>query len=346
MKRMPLAITSFVLLSLAALRSPAGGAEPPKLLYLSLNRELQKAESPKTAPVYVKKDTWHETLSASLEATLGPTVKEDRAARPAIFAAIVRLTADGQPVRLELRVEGFERLYFATLGRQSENGSAQYLSPRLFDKQGNFIELKLDSTMVEGRIDPRAARATKLKFDGTTHRGFALSPGEIGFRLDGKYERLEVLVYYQRERGLPPHAAVDCRPIVARAAECRQAHETLFDLVARDFRDRQSQIEMEMERGDGIWSEYAPTWNGVPDAYYLTRARQRLELARKTLDFVEQTAPQPKMATELQTLEQRVDRHAEDPVSSAGRDLFAQAVDLRRRIIFSHPAPRFRSAAC
>ncbi len=340
MKTLPLTFTPLVLLSFAMLCSPASAAEPPKVLYLG--RELRRPKKPKKAPVYVKKDTWHESMRASLQATFGSTVERDRATGPSGFRpAIVRLTADAQPLRLEFRVDGLQRLYFATLGRQRENGSTHFLSPRLFDKQGNSIELKLDGTMIEGKIDPRACRATELKIDGTAHRGFALSPGEVGFKLDGKYERLEVLVYYKRERGLPPHAAVNCRPIVARASECRQVREALWDLVARDFRDRQSQIEMEAERRDGIWSEYAPTYNGASNAYYLARAQQRLELARKTLDFVQRTAPRPKMATELQTLAQRIGREAKDRASSAGRELLAEAVELRRRIIFSHPALDF-----
>jgi len=346
MKAMPLTITSFVLLSLAMLCSPASGAEPPRALYLGMNRylerERQRPEPSKTVPVYVQKDTWHESMRASLEATFGPTVEKDRAAagESGFRPAIVRLAADAQPVRLEFRVEGLKRLYFATLGRVA-HGSAHFLNPRLFDKQGNAIELKLDGTMVEGNVDARVAQATELKIDGTTHRGFALSPGELGFKLDGKYERLEVLVYYRRERGLPPHAAVDCRPIVARASECRRVREALWDLVARDFRDRQSQIEMEMERRDGIRSEYAPTWDGARNAYYLARAQQRLELARKTLEFVERSVRRPEMAAELQALAGRVEREAEDSASSGGRDLFARAVDLRRRIIFSHPALDF-----
>jgi hypothetical protein len=250
MKATPLAIALFVLLSLAVLSSPASRAEPPRLLYLEKNRELERPKPPKTALVYVKKDTWHESMRASLEATLGPAVEEDRAARPRGFRpAIVRLTAEGQPVRLEFRVEGLTRLHFATLGHLPENGSAHFLNPRLFDKQGNSIELKLDGTMVEGKVDPRVARATELKIGGTTHRGFALWPGEVAFKLDRQYERLEVFVDYQQaSRGLPPHAAVDCRPIVPRASECRQVREALWDLVAGDFRDRQSQIEMEMGR--------------------------------------------------------------------------------------------------
>ena len=166
---------------------------------------------------------------------------------------------------------GWSELYFAALGRPAESGSAQFLSPRLFDKQGNAIPLELDGTLVEGKVDARAARATELKIDGTTHRGFALVPGEVGFKLDGKYERLEVLVCYAPERGLPPYAAVDCRPIFARATECRQVREALWDAVARDFRDRQSQIEMEMERRDGIWNEYLPTGSVAPNAYYLAQ---------------------------------------------------------------------------
>jgi hypothetical protein len=344
MKPQPLTITPLVLFSLAALCWPADGAEPPKLLYLGTNSQLGRPKPPpKTAAVYIKKDTWHETLRASLEATVGPTVDEDLAAAgPSSFRpAIVRLTPDGQPVRLELNVRGLKRLYFATLGRQQESGSANFLSPRLFDRQGHSVELKLDGTMTHGKVDPRTARATELKVGGKTHRGFALAPGEVGFQFDEKYERLDVVACYQRERGLPPHAAVDCRPIVARATQWRRVRETLWDLVARDFRDRQSQIEMETERRDGNWSHYAPSWKGAGNSYYLSRARQRLGLARKTLELVERTAPRPKMAAELQALEGRIELEAKEGASSSARDLFVRAVELRRRILFSHPALDF-----
>jgi len=347
MKPTSYTVMPLVLLSLVVICSPAGSEEPPRLLYLGINRDLeserQKAESPKTAPVYVKRDTWHETMRASLEATFGSVPEKDRAAEHGGFRPeIVRLTAEGQPVRLEFQIGGLERLYFATLGRHPENGSAHFLSPRLFDKQGNSVELKLDGAIVEEKIDPRAARPAELKIDGTTHRGFAISPGEVGFKLDGRYERLEVFVHYQRaNRGLPPHAAVDHRPIVARTRECRQVWEALRDMVAADFRDRQSQVEMEMERRDGIWCEHTPIWNLATDAYYLARAQERLELARKTLQFVERSARRPEMAAELKALEKRITGDANDGVSSAARDLFARAVDLRRRIIFSHPALDF-----
>ncbi|MFV2069753.1 MAG: TolB family protein, partial [Pirellulales bacterium] len=339
MKTPQLAITPFLLLSFALFDLSSSGAEPPKVLYLGINRQLSRPKPPKPAVAYIKQETCHETIPASLEATFGSGADAARGAAYSRFQpAIIRLAADAQPVRLELRVEGLKRLYFATLGRQPESGSAHFLSPRLFDKRGHSIELKLDSSMLAGKVDPRAHRATELKFDGTTHHGFALLPGgEVGFKLDGKYERLEVLVDYRREAGLPPHAAIDDRPIVTRAAEYRRVRETLWDSVARDFRARQSQIEMEMERCDGIWSAYTASSEGASNAYYLLRARQRLELAGKTLEFVQRTASRPEMVAALRALEERIDRAAEDTASSVGRGLFAQAVELRRRIVFSHP---------
>ena len=203
MKPMPLSVKPFVLLLPAMFCLPAGGAEPPRLLYLNTNRQLPESGPPKVALEYVKRDTWHQSMRASLEATLGSIPERDHASK------------------------------------------------------------------------------------------------------------------YRRVR------------------------EALWNLVARHFRDRQSQIEMEMERSDGIWKENIPSGDGTSNTYYLAHAQQRLELARKTLEFVQQTVHRPKMAAALQTLEERIDRAAQDRASSAGRDLFAQVTELRRRIIFSHPALDF-----
>ena len=79
MNAMQLTITPLVLLSFAVLCSPTSGAEPPKVLYLGTNRTLQRPKPPKMAPVFVKKNTWHETMRASLEATFGSTIEKDRA---------------------------------------------------------------------------------------------------------------------------------------------------------------------------------------------------------------------------------------------------------------------------
>lgn len=186
MRRMPHAIALLVLMSLTVSCRPVRGGEAPRVLFLGT--QLHEAKPAAKAPAYVRKSTWHETMCASLEAAFGATAEKDLAADPGGFRpAMVRLTTDGQPVRLEFRVAGLERLYFAALGRPAESGAAQFLAPRLFDRQGNSVPLVLDGPLVEGKVDGRAVRAVELKIDGTTQRGLALVPGEVGFKLAGKY---------------------------------------------------------------------------------------------------------------------------------------------------------------
>jgi len=132
--------------------------------------------------------------------------------------------------------------------------------------------------------------------------------------------------------------SADAAGTIAPAADYPQVRDALWERVARDFRDRQSQIEMELERRDGIWAAYAPAGNETPPGYYQQQAQQRLDLARRTLEFVQRTAARPELAAELDVLEQGSRRAGS---AAAERKLFAQAVDLRRRIIFSHPALDF-----
>ena len=91
MKSMPIRIATLVLLSLAMLGLSASRAEPPKRLYLGVNTEFQRPTPPTEAAVYVKKDTWHQSMLASLEATFGSMVQKDRAAQSGGFRpAMVR----------------------------------------------------------------------------------------------------------------------------------------------------------------------------------------------------------------------------------------------------------------
>ena len=280
MKRTPFFLALLVLPSIVLCCLPAHG-EPPRQLYLW--PEPPPQEPLNTLPVYVKKTTWDETLRASLHATFEPGADKGRAAEGREFKAkVVRLTADSQPVQLQLEVAGLDRVYFATLGRLPESGSAHFLNLRLFDKQGRCVELTAENALAEGRVNVEAVSSTELEIGGTAYRGFELAPGEVAFELAGKYARLELLVYYQRQQGLPPYAAVDCAPVFVNALDCRRTQEAFWDLVARDFRDRQSQVEMEMERRDGIWNPYVPAREGAGNAYYLARAGERLELAQDT----------------------------------------------------------------
>ena len=67
--------------------------------------------------------------------------------------------------------------------------------------------------------------------------------------------------------------------------------------------------------------------------------QEALELARKTLAFVEQGAPRPKLAAELKALEKRVaSAKTLKELEGVSKDpLYAEVRRLRRRIILSHP---------
>lgn len=331
-----------VALSLACSASPVHGEDPPRLIFLgSTEQYLAEQEHPQPLqiePAYVKKDSWHASMRASLEATFGTIVAQRKAACPKGFQAqVVRLSADMAPLRLSVPVAGVQRLYFSTLGRLPEHGAADFLAPRLFDKRGRAVTLDLDSPLNTNQTQASQPEATELAIGDKSYRGFLLAPGEMSFQLDGKFERLEVEVYYRPQTGLPPSVAIDCQPFFDQGMQNWRTQEALWQQLASDFRDRQSQIEMELERRDGIWNEYAPDGHGATEAYYLAQTRARLDLAERTLQFVERTQPRPQLASELQAQQTRVDQYAANPAPAIARNLFAEAVELRRRIVFSHP---------
>lgn len=336
------------------------GGDAPRQLYLEYQLNcLEAQQHPQPLPLeptYVRRATWHETVQASLQATFGdPPAREATSGEVIAFRpAIVRLTAYGAPQHLTFHVAGLERLHFAALGQYPEHGSATFLHPRLITAAGEEADLELSSTTDTEAVQANRVVATEVEINGEVMKGFSLQLGEISFPLDSKYERFEVDVLYQAETALPPYAAIDCQPISERADTYHRAQEALWDQVARDFRDRQSQIEMELERGDGIWNEYAPMQNDDLEKYYRSKALERLGLALRTLELVERsTPPQPELAAELHTL---LERHGlvesdEPPAgdllafrlarTEEARQMFAQAVDLRRRILFTHPALAF-----
>ena len=341
----------FALVALVPLSLP--GQEPPRQLYLDFQlRGIDAQQNPQPLPLdptYIQRATWYETLRASLQASfdaVDPT--SDEANGEQVFRpSVVRLTADGAPRHFEFPVTGIERLHFAALGRYPEHGSATFLRPRLITAAGDVTEMDLSQTSDAEAVQAGRAAAAEMEVEGETWKGFSLQLGEISFPLDGSFARFEVDVVYQPETALPPYAAVDCQPISERADQYNRVHEALWDLVARDFRDRQSQIEMEMERRDGIWNEYAPILPGDLKDYYLAKAGDRLALARRTLELVQRAASQPKVAEDVAIASfdaalRKLSSADQQPANQQdARKCFAQIVDLRRRILFAHPALQF-----
>jgi hypothetical protein len=346
----------FALVVLVPLSLP--GQEPPRQLYLDFQlRGIDAQQNPQPLPLeptYIQRATWHETLRASLQAscdavesTSDESNSDESNSEQAFRPAIVRLTADGAPRHFVFPVTRIERLHFAALGRYPDHGSATFLRPRLIKADGEVTDMDLSQSSDAEAVQAGRAAATEMEVEGETWKGFSLQLGEISFPLDGPFTRFEVDVVYQPETALPPYAAIDCQPISERADQYNRVQEALWDRVAREFRDRQSQIEMEMERRDGIWNEYAPILPGDLKDYYLAKADDRLALARRTLELVERAAPQPR-STENASIASfnaallEISSARQQPVNQQdARKFFARIVELRRRILFAHPALQF-----
>ena len=71
------------------------------------------------------------------------------------------------------------------------------------------------------------------------------------------------------------------------------------------------------------------------ETQFLKHTLSRLELARKTLAFVEQSAKQPRLSEELAKLERRIS--AAQSAGSFPKSLYDETRKLRRRIILAHP---------
>ena len=201
--------------------------------------------------------------------------------------------------------------------------------------------------------------------------------GEAVVRLDGKYTRFEAWVCLLPAASKPDQpvaVTLDRRALIEEKERAEAMRQGLWDLVRRDFADVATLHEQTSEERARIWAEewtpgdmaalaerYARHCQGkvkrkaeelakvaktpadlaaVRELYYVRYAAERLAFARKTLEFVERTAPRPQFAAELDELEQAAKTAAENP-DKLPEGLHRRVFTLRRRIILSHPALDF-----
>ena len=196
---------------------------------------------------------------------------------------------------------------------------------------------------------------------------------EAVLNLRGRYEWLEAHVYMPAKQNRPDEPArltIDCQSAYAVEAAAIEAGKRLRSRVAEDFRGGHASRQLVLENGDHIWDghvlaggvgaiaqRYARACKAehrkvagrlakvaktpaelaaVRGLYYLRHAEDRLDLARKTLAFVQAERSQPKLAAALDTLARRVEQFdANHP--AGGMTLYTDACRLRRRIILAHP---------
>jgi len=209
---------------------------------------------------YVRKDTWHQTIRASLDALAGARKTPSESEFETFTSDVLR---GGDPAQhVKLRVTGVHQLSLIAKGVPNYNsGHADWGDAKLIDAEGNMTYLSdLEPVYVHQpygtpRRD-RSHRGGPIQIgENCFQRGLGThAPTEHRFALDGKYEWFEVWIGIDvtaRRKGHVRFTITD-----REGDSIAIGLERLRQLVRRDF-PGVPQREMDWEREDGIWVEPA-----------------------------------------------------------------------------------------
>jgi formylglycine-generating enzyme required for sulfatase activity len=225
---------------------------------------------------YLRKETWHETMCASLEAIESQL---GAATSPEFKPFVSDVLRGGDPAQhVKLSVRGVRQLSLIAKGVPNyDSAHADWGDAKLIAADGSVTYLSdLEPIAI---IQPYGAP----RFD-KSHRGGPIrigikrferglgthAPTELRFALDGKYERFEVWIGIDLTAGTKGHVRFTITDLAG--GQWESLREALWKLVERDFPNRR---EMAWEREDGIWDwpadcaalavRYAKHADRVPD---------------------------------------------------------------------------------
>jgi len=331
---------------------------------------------PKEGSLFIKKETWLETVIASREALARQEVdvEGDRQldgppdpSAKGFKSLFVEMTGKDKPRKVRFQVAGLKRIYLATKGAKG------------FFADLEVVDLLGDAKPIQVGTAPRAgwfARRQEDPYqrdDKVFGRILHSQDSETRIEIKGDPEWLEMWIGASSQReSRPVQIMVDARPVLERGKKRAKALETIWQLAADAFGPpalRQQHLEEEAGIWSGDWKpgdmaelalRYAKACDpslrqeavrrakqsstiadleAVRGLFYVRYARARLDQARKTLELVERSAPRPEMGAELAALEKQLLDAEQGRVS--GATLYSLSTELRRRIILSHPALDF-----
>jgi len=334
------------------------------------------AGSAGTAPYFVKKATWFETVMVSREALAqheADAEQQAQAARqsdPAIKAFkpfMAEVSGADVPRKIRARIAGLKKLYIGSRGARALWGN-----PQLLDSTGAAKPLRIDKAerfqWPKGgslRQDEKPAR-----IDCSFTSNLQSREAEVCVLLDGTTEWLETwIACSDKNEKQPVRLWADWRSVYEREVRYVGAAEKIWEWAGAEFPGPAMLRGQRLEELAGIWktpwrtgdfaalaARYANACEGaakaralmmakgcasmadvlaVRDIFYLRHAKARLELAERTLAFVERSAPRPDMAAELKALQARLSEALEG--KALPEQFYLQACELRRKIILSHP---------
>ncbi|HEY3325254.1 MAG TPA: hypothetical protein VGP72_32680 [Planctomycetota bacterium] len=282
----------------------------------------------------------------------------------------IELSNKDAPRIIRVQIGGLKNVYVGSFG--DELFLAQ---PRLVNRDGTVRPLEfgapknpIHGTSGHWQWDNAGERGPIKLGDQLFERWFRPHDAELTLKLDDQVQWLETtagLLTSKENR----HAQfyVDWRSAMELRKKPLEARTRIWRMAAAAFPGQQSLREQRLEELAGIWKSdwkslaelagrYAAGAEGslrkqaeerakacqsvadlqaVRDLFYVRYLKPRLELARKTLEFVEQSAKRPELAAELTDLEKQFPEAQQGKVP--GEALYQKACELRRRIALSHP---------
>jgi hypothetical protein len=358
MRRVPLALAALILA--AALAAPAAADGPP--YFARRDTWLETAIAGR------------ETLARQAQdaAAKARTAREADPAMKAFQPLDVTVTGREDLREVRLRVAGLKRVFVGTSGERRVfladfrvlDASGRDVTPDLDKVRERNVDIDRGGNYSRPRDWQDVKRANR-----TFKRGIMLERAEIEIHLPPEAETLEATAgsHDWNYRGML-RLWVDCASVGGAAHEQSRTLRDLAGLVREAFPDPVSLQEQQLEDVCGIWADpWTPgDWPAlalryarrsgplakaaeeraarcaavadlvaVRDLFYVQYAVERAALARRTLEFVERSAPRPALAARLADLEGRL--AAAQDGGGAGAALHREACLLRREIILSHP---------
>jgi len=287
------------------------------------------------------------------------------------FRAELTFAAATQPVKV--RVTGLKRFSIGTSGGQEHfflaeprlvdaDGNATALSVAMAKRGGRLARLRHDG---EERI------WTPIKIGQQTFaRGAVGNDFELTWDVGDKalwFEATIGLVPRNVSPAVRVCVWVEAVSLADRANKQYWDRLYLWDLAARAFPDGLNSRQQRLELAAEIWRD---DWTDLPalamryaalcpkalgqraekmaqacttveqleslrELHYLQYASARLDLAARTLELVERSAPRPQFAPRIEALRRLVEDASAGRMAAVG--LYARACELRREIILSHP---------
>ena len=291
-----------------------------------------------------------------------PVLKDFRPVRMEIAETSV-------PAELKIRVAGMKDVHLGVRGETY----VVFGDLRVVDRDGKVNPVAHDQpkryihrTHQHWDHDDRGRKDPMKLGDRPFARWFKTREGEMSLRLDEGSEFLLATVGPDPRKDRKPSLLyVDYRSKQEREQKPKEAREAIWRRTMESFTGPSVMRQIRLE--ENIWKDdwkdlgelagrYARECDGelrkaaeeragncksiadllaVRDLFYVRPVQARLELARRTLEFVQRAAARPELAAELDKLDKQYAELRQG--RGSGEKLYLAACELRRRIILSHP---------